>query len=208
MSRSDRGGVAGDDQISIAIGNPPLPSASPPPGGRKGVTHRSLAGGAATFVPRSPLQGELPKAEGVPPRLTRAQNLAPHSDRRLPTLRRIRIHRAQLPLRIQNPEPIDLLPLPQRLHILNHSNNLIPTELIFERRHIAAKPNSQAAFAHHPKQQAIPVMPRVSLTIQRGRRQPTILIPLHPILRAFTRLAMAGRARRGEYLLPGPRLAA
>ena len=44
MSRSDRGGSAASDQIGLEMGSPPLPSASPPQGGRRGLIQRSPSG--------------------------------------------------------------------------------------------------------------------------------------------------------------------
>ena len=42
------GGSVGEHQMEFADRTPPLPSASPPQGGRRRVVHRSLAGGAVT----------------------------------------------------------------------------------------------------------------------------------------------------------------
>ena len=59
MSRSDRGvGSSDSDQIGLEMGSPPLPSASPPQGGRRGLTHRSPRGGRKGPRQSSPRGGK------------------------------------------------------------------------------------------------------------------------------------------------------
>ena len=184
MSQSDRGGAAGDDQIGPTGREPPSAFGISPARGEKGSY--------ASVSPRGSyrrLRGPSPAPPNTP-----IQSLT-----RLPT--RIRILHTQLPLRVQNQKPINLLPLPQRLHILNHSDNLRTRQLILKRRHIAAKAKPQPALTNDPVQHSIRVMPGMSLTVQRRRRQAAVIISHPPVIDTLTLRAVTHRACRRENLL-------